>query len=851
MTTMSKKAVLGCGAGLMALALATGAWAQQRTFDIPAQEATKAVPEFARQAGVQIIAPGSQLRGLRTKAVSGQLDARAALAAMLEGTGLMIASDDGATIMLRKGPARPQDLAAVPPAREEPEQVSEIVVTTGSRIRGQQPTAPVHVVDRKDIDQSGFSQVGDLMRSLPQNFSGGQNPGVQPTTTEGSANLSNASTVNLRGIGPDATLVLFNGHRLAGDTQSPAPDISAVPLAALKRVEVVTDGASALYGSDAVAGVVNFIVRSDYAGEEISTRLGVATQGGGFEQTYNVLAGRTWSGGNILGGIEYLHQDPVLASDRRVTADAGPSNTLLAGQERTSLYVSGQQSLSSVVTLKFDGLYMNRSADQVIEYSPGGYAEASALSVTSFLVAPSVTFDLSDDWEASVEGALSRSANTRDSLSNFGDVNVSETRNGAKTVEANANGSLFTLPTGAVRLAVGAGHRKEDQRIWSTASAERVGERNISYLFGELFVPLVAPSAERPGLRQFDLSIATRYEDYSDFGSTTNPRIGVRYVPLDGLTVRGSWGKSFKAPTFAQMNLPTTVLLWNAATLGSGGPGTALYRFGGNPDLDPERSTSWTIGFDWAPTSVDGLDISATYFKIDYTDRVVSPILSQGTALSDPVHEPFLVRSPTLAQQADLVAGASQFVNVTANPYDATRVVAIVNGSYVNASAQKVEGIDLSVTKSLEFGKGTLDAFANASWMKLSQKTIPGAPTVTLSGTLFYPAETRIRSGLSWRSGEFTTTAAVNYVAGGTDNVAFPAAHIDPWTTLDLTVRYRMPAWSPTVPGLEATLSVTNATDEDPPYAAGGGIGLSGMNFDSTNASPIGRFVAVTLRQSF
>src|SRR3546814_3459435 len=100
---------------------------------------------------------------------------------------------------------------------------------------------------------------------------------------------SDLSALNLRGLGPDATLTLFNGHRVAYDAIGQGVDISAVPLAAVDRIEVLTDGSSALYGSDAVGGVANVILRRDYDGAVASARVGGATDGGDFEQQYNLV----------------------------------------------------------------------------------------------------------------------------------------------------------------------------------------------------------------------------------------------------------------------------------------------------------------------------------------------------------------------------------------------------------------------------------------------------------------------------------------------------------------------------------------------------------------------------------
>jgi iron complex outermembrane receptor protein len=122
-----------------------------------------------------------------------------------------------------------------------------------------------------------------VIRSLPESFGGTQNSGVAGSASVGNIgnqNISNASTVNLRGLGSDATLVLLDDHRMASDAFYQAPDIYRIPLAAIERSEVLTDGACALYGSDVVADVTNIILRKDFTGVDVSARGGYATSGG-------------------------------------------------------------------------------------------------------------------------------------------------------------------------------------------------------------------------------------------------------------------------------------------------------------------------------------------------------------------------------------------------------------------------------------------------------------------------------------------------------------------------------------------------------------------------------------------
>ena len=196
----------------------------------------------------------------------------------------------------------------------------ETVVVTGTRLPGYSSASPVYVLNREDMDRRGLLNVEEVLRFLPQNFSsilsGGSYDGNSPRFTQGSV------TANLRGLGEGATLVLVNGRRIAA---SPAEngtftDISTIPFSAIERVEVVADGASAIYGSDAVGGVVNFILKKDYRGAETALRYESSSSGGDrrvFEQT----GGASWASGNITASFNYSKEDAVYSEDAGLDVD--------------------------------------------------------------------------------------------------------------------------------------------------------------------------------------------------------------------------------------------------------------------------------------------------------------------------------------------------------------------------------------------------------------------------------------------------------------------------------------------------------------------------------------------------
>ena len=720
-------AALAVSLGLLAGPLAH-AEGRTYTFDIPTETAAQALNDFSKQAGVQILFPYEVASEFTVQPLKGNYTRAEALAKILSNTDLEIASETETTISLRKKVTGDQ-------ASETPTQV----IVTGTHIRGAAPTSPLHTVTRKDIEQSGYAQIGDVMRSLPENFSGGQNPGVFASAYKNAANgnASNASTVNLHGLGTDATLVLLNGHRLPGDYAFQGSDISGVPLAAVQRVEVVSDGASALYGADAVAGVVNIILRKNYDGAEVSARVGTTSQGGGGERTYTALGGISRDRWYLLGNLEYADQDAITGGDRALSAEMTPASTLIQAYRRRSVFVSAGYQVSDRLNLTFDGMYNDRTSTSVQELYYGRYTTAQYTPSRS--AALSIDYGISDTWKVHLTGVASDSHNNLNTLF-FGVTYPNDYRNSVQYVEATTDGTLLTLPSGDVKVAVGGGYRRDGfSQGYPDRNSTYVGaSRNVSYLYAETLIPLVAPSVTRTGLHELEISLSGRAEHYSDFGDTRNPKVGVRYVPIDGLTLRGTWGKSFKAPSFTQMYQDYQLVMFDARDVGYTGTepnARMLLTNGGNPELKPETSTSWTIGWDYTPANLRSMTLSATYFDLDYKGRVVQPINPPSQALSgNPMFEPFVVRNPTAAQQADVFSKADFFDNYSSGPYDPSQVVAIVYDTYQNATSQKLNGMDMAYRQTFQLPKSSLNAFLNATWLHLDQSTVATCRTCVCQG---------------------------------------------------------------------------------------------------------------------
>lgn len=210
-------------------------------------------------------------------------------------------------------PAVPVPPAVAPPGvptAEDDEKPEELIVT-GSRVRRADlnAPAPITTLDRQKIERVGRGSVGEILQQLPS-----QANGINVQFNNGG---TGATRVNLRGLDAERTLVLLNGRRfVAGGTGANASvDLNAIPLSVIERIEVLKDGASAVYGSDAIGGVVNIITRRDFSGVETSLYTG-AGQHGGVVYLVSATAGEVTDKAGLLFSFEYFNQSDMFAGDR-------------------------------------------------------------------------------------------------------------------------------------------------------------------------------------------------------------------------------------------------------------------------------------------------------------------------------------------------------------------------------------------------------------------------------------------------------------------------------------------------------------------------------------------------------
>jgi outer membrane receptor protein involved in Fe transport len=347
-------------AALVALTLAAAAQTTTTTtknFNVPADLAAAALKAFSAQSGAEVLVPTDAVQGIRTNAVTGSLTPRAALEKMTAGTGLVVVQDEKTGALglrpdaAKNGASRPEKLPAAKIEKSETGAIKlETVSVLGTRIRQTETEgpSPVSSFDKEYIRATGAMTLSDFLNQIPQTYSGVSsgrssapnelNPefGQRTETTNPAFNLvlgssaappgqTGVSGVSLRGLGSGSTLVLVDGRRAAQsgngnrstDTRQGFVDLNTIPLGMIERIEVSTDGASAIYGADAVAGVINIILKKHYSGAELSGGYKASEHGGGRERSASLIAGFTRGKLDGTIAVEYYDRQNLKASDRR------------------------------------------------------------------------------------------------------------------------------------------------------------------------------------------------------------------------------------------------------------------------------------------------------------------------------------------------------------------------------------------------------------------------------------------------------------------------------------------------------------------------------------------------------
>ena len=765
------------------------------SYDLPAQDLETSLRAVAKTSGHQIIIASSAVQGRTAPALMGQYTIEQALRALLRGTAIRVQLKND-TILIGEGPRTD----AIDAANANPTEITVI----GSRIRGAPATSPVTSITRREAELLGQTDLGQVIRDLPQNFSGGQNPTISAAGQGGFTNVSGSSALNLRGLGPDASLTLFNGHRVAFDAISQGVDISAIPLSAIERIDIMADGASALYGSDAVAGVANVVLRREVDTVTASARLAGTTAGGGFTQQYNVVGGPSWSSGSLMVAADYQNMDEIAARQRGYASNLPPDATLLSEQKQVSILAAGRQAVTESARFEFDGHYMHRSTSRCItaSISPSCYGQGSVVdsTVDSWSATPSFQAELGNSWSLRLSATYGESDTSIATRVFFNgteaELAVPLYENKLAAVEIGAEGRLFSLPGGEARIAVGAGFRSNKLRVDSRRFVGGVESpidifaqtRNVAFSYGELSVPLVSPTNAVAAVNKLHFVGALRFESHRGIDQITTPKVGMVYSPIAGLEFRTSWGRSFKVPTLYQTGQTSNAQLVPGFIFSPAPAGNdpVLYLFGGNPNLSPERATTFTASLAIEPVAVDGLRLDLGYFRIRYRNRVASPFSPITSALL-PVYADFVQLNPTAMQVTNAINSISGvFENSSGQPFNPDSVAALLDDRLQNISLQLLRGMDASIKYSRDVGENAkVWVGGSLTYLDSTRQIVAGQPEMAQSGLVFRPPNWRGKLSGTWEEGDVTLTAAFNYIGTMKDDRFQPVTTVPPFVTVD------------------------------------------------------------------
>jgi iron complex outermembrane receptor protein len=389
-------------------------------------------------------------------------------------------------------------------------------------------------------------------------------------------------------------------------------------------------------------------------------------------------------------------------------------------------------------------------------------------------------------------------------------------------------------------------------------------DRRVSSLFAELYAPLVA---DKPGVQRLALSLSARYDDYSDFGSTTNPRLGITWDVNDSLSFRLSAGEAFRAPTLTSMNPGVNSVLSQTdidAVAGLPIPVTdpvngethIFSRSGRTPTLGPETGKMWSAGFDWTPTFLDGLRLQFTYYDIEYEDRIEA-LPNWDTALSSAenyrIYEPYIypVNQPATCVPGNLATydpALTRWLDLEgtrfAGDQDDCLTVAVIDRGEQNVGSLFQNGIDIQVSYDWDTSIGSWRASVNvAEILDLERALIAGGETFDILDRIGWQVSRRSNVRLNWANADWTASLMAK-IEGSYLNDQHPDSdrRVPSWTTYDLMVGYRAPQTSGPWAGVTVALGAQNLTDEDPPIVL-----HNRQAFDSDVHNPFGRMWRVEL----
>lgn len=868
------------------------------------------------------------------------------------------------------------------------------VYVTGSNVRriDLETASPIQIITREEMTRGGATSLNEVLRTISANVGG-----IDENRTDGFT--AGAAGLNLRGIGSQATLMLINGRRLAAyaqpEFQTTFVDLNSIPVGAVERIEILKDGASAIYGSEAMAGVINIILRSSYEGLELSGSLGQSSRSDGETQRASISFGKgslVKDHFNAYATLDVRSRKPMFSYNRdayvgtndlrawgykdnrtlytypgnlywvdkatgtftsRTLDKQCPENRLVPASQALTRNSLGQACVfdnlqdttvnsggktdrvgltsrvtwqASASTTVFGELMFNRNTATVtgipnfVLGEPGQPTGSLPITHPQFpkeLIGPDgkslaggdgsvyVSASLRDlpalakkattdfgrylagikgdyknwDWETALLFTGSRvqyhdsnairttpfvnvyengsfifgGAEANQALSNTFLTNSSSAFKSTLTqIDAKVSGELFTLPAGAVGMAMGAEYRREALTT-SPDPLSIAGElyhlaksppgisnsRHIASIYGEFSIPL---------LKNLEASLAARHDRYSDYGSSTTPKLGLKWSVTPAFLLRGTYSEGFRAPTLVENSTDISngyIKIKDPArcngTFTFGCTTQSKYQSGANKDLKPETAKNLTLGLAWEPSSsfLTTLDV----WELQRDNEIAT--LDVNKVLENPSR---FANNPAVKITRAALTPADQMAGATAGAV--TDIMMLLT----NTSVTKVRGLDLKMVGRANLGEyGTLYPQLNISHIR-SIKTSPSAEDqlIQYAGTAGNPT-VQGNLGLAWKKAAYNLSADVAFtgkMSSFTDRTlpctlakegyANLCKGIASFTVFNLGGSYS---------GFKDTklsFAVQNAFDRKPPFYP-----YAGNNYIASMHNPMGRYFQVTADYSF
>jgi iron complex outermembrane recepter protein len=562
-------------------------------------------------------------------------------------------------------------------------------ITVGSRAIGaeQEKAVPVDVITQEQIISAPSTETNQIIQKIAPSFNF-----PRPTITDGTDTVRPAT---LRGLGPDQLLVMVNNKRRHASALvnannsvgrgSSGVDLNAIPASAIQNIEILRDGASAQYGSDAIAGVINLVLKSSPQPISIVAKGGATTHGDG--QMYDISASGGWpiGAGALFATAEYRDRKETnrAAADPRDQVRAGDAGNNAVPQPN---HHWGDSDARDMILFANFNLPVTPDGKQVL-YAFGGWSNRQGShggfyrralqaqnipSIYPLGFLPLIEPDVTDkSLTAGMRGGLASwfydasvgygQNDFEFHVSNSLNTSLGPTNNQTEFYAGTLGDDLLTVNfdlwkgyevglAGPLNVAVGAEYRREGYSIEAGEPAsyidggqpDQFGNRAPA---GAQVFPGFRPSneidtsrnskalyvdLEGDVLEKLRLGVAARYENFSDFGSTTNWKITGRFSAMQELIFRAAASTGFRAPSLNQsfFSAVSTNFLRDPATgqlapfeVGTYPVNSAIARALGATPLRPEESTNFSFGVVMQP--LPNLEITADYFAIDIEDRIV------------------------------------------------------------------------------------------------------------------------------------------------------------------------------------------------------------------------------------